>query len=181
MRCWRTLKVLLNTKRIFSKKYLGDFFRKPTRPSLPLKKGVLKSSRPSLPLKKAPPFSPSLSSIVFTPPSVPPVLGDRNPQGRGDVTALRCSEPLRSKVGGPKRSSPCYAGWDRLERAWWGNDQRSSPYFAGWDRRGWKVYNLQFIINSLQFRVNSLQLISREFDDKLQISFDFLGGFVEKA
>ena len=46
---------------------------------------------------------------------------------------------------------------------------------------GGKVYNLQFIINSLQFRVNSLQLISREFDDKLQISFDFLGGFVEKA
>ena len=51
---------------------------------------VLKSSRPSLPLKKAPPFSPSLSSIVFTPPSVPPVLGDRNPQGREDVTALQC-------------------------------------------------------------------------------------------
>ena len=72
------------------------FFRKPTRPSLPL--------------RKAPPFTPSLSSIVFTPPSVPPVLGDRNPQGREDVTALRCSEPLRYKVGGPKRSSPCYAG-----------------------------------------------------------------------
>ena len=31
-----------------------------------------------------------------------------------DVTALRCSEPLRSKVGGPKRSSPYFAGWDRL-------------------------------------------------------------------
>ena len=31
-----------------------------------------------------------------------------------DVTALRCSEPLRSKVGGPKRSAPFYAGWDRL-------------------------------------------------------------------
>ena len=59
-------------------------FRKPTR---------------SLPLRKVPPFSPSLSSIVFTPPSVPPVLGDRNPQGREDVTALRCSEPLRYKVG----------------------------------------------------------------------------------
>ena len=52
-------------------------FRKPTRPSLPLRKGVLKSSRPSLPLKKAPPFSPSLSSIVFTTPSVP-LVGDRN-------------------------------------------------------------------------------------------------------
>ena len=36
-----------------------------------------------------------------------------SPQGTGDVTALRCSEPLRSKVGGPKRSSPYYAGWDR--------------------------------------------------------------------
>ena len=36
------------------------------------------------------------------------------PQGREDVTALRCSEPLRSKVGGPKRSSPGCAGWDRL-------------------------------------------------------------------
>ena len=49
--------------------------RKPTRPSLPLKKssfrippspfsqkeGFLKSSRPSLPLKKAPPLTPALS------------------------------------------------------------------------------------------------------------------------
>ena len=26
-----------------------------------------------------------------------------SPQGRGDVTALRCSEPLRSKVGGPSK------------------------------------------------------------------------------
>ena len=36
------------------------------------------------------------------------------PQGREDVTALRCSEPLRYKVGEPKRSTPYYAGWDRL-------------------------------------------------------------------
>ena len=37
-----------------------------------------------------------------------------SPQGTGDVTApSRCSEPLRSKVGGPKRSSPDCAGWDR--------------------------------------------------------------------
>ena len=34
--------------------------------------------------------------------------------GSGDVTALRCSEPLRSKVGGPSKVSPCCAGWDRL-------------------------------------------------------------------
>ena len=43
-----------------------------------------KPTRLSLPLRKAPPFSPSL-------------------QGREDVTALRCSEPLRSKVGGPSK------------------------------------------------------------------------------
>ena len=34
--------------------------------------------------------------------------------GSGDVTALRCSEPLRSKVGGPSKVSPNCAGWDRL-------------------------------------------------------------------
>ena len=68
------------------------FFRKPTRPSLPLKKGVLKSSRPSLPLKKAPPFSPSLSSIVFATPSVP-LVGDRNPQGREDVAGSAIAPP----------------------------------------------------------------------------------------
>ena len=37
------------------------------------------------------------------------------PQGREDVTALRCSEPLCSKVGGPSKVSPYYAGWDRLD------------------------------------------------------------------
>ena len=69
-----------------------------------------------------------LSSIVFTSLSVL-LVGDRTPSGRGlnppqaltlskrarDVTApSRCSELLHSKDGGPKRSSPCYAGWDRL-------------------------------------------------------------------
>ena len=83
------------------------FFRKPTFNSLytPFGSPVSGGQKPSLPLRKAPPFSPSLSSIVFTPPSVPTVLGDRNPQGREDVTALRCSEPLRYKVGGA--SKPC--------------------------------------------------------------------------
>ena len=35
--------------------------------------------------------------------------------GSGDVTALRCSEPLRYKVGGPSKVSPYSAGWDRME------------------------------------------------------------------
>ena len=52
-----------------------------------------KPTRLSLPLRKAPPFSPSL-------------------QGREDVTALRCSEPLRSKVGGPSKVFAYFADWE---------------------------------------------------------------------
>ena len=43
------------------------------------------------------------------------------------------------------------------------------------------IYNLSLIVYCLELIVYSLQLISREFDDKLQISFDFLGGFGKKA
>ena len=58
-------------------------------------------------------FSPSPSSMVFTPPSVPPFPGGRNLRS-GDVTApSRCSEPLRSKDGGPSKVSPDCEGWDR--------------------------------------------------------------------
>ena len=39
-----------------------------------------------------------------------------SPQGTGDVTALRCSEPLRSKDGGPSKVSPdCLCGVNRLD------------------------------------------------------------------
>ena len=93
-----------------------------------------KPTHPPLPLREAPPLSPSPFSMVFTPPSVPPLAGDRNLREeeenrptvlnflplrlsckesstsnqafllrRKDVTALRCSEPLRSKVGGPSK------------------------------------------------------------------------------
>ena len=44
----------------------------------------------------------------------------------------------------------------------------------GWDRKGIAVYSLQLI-------VYSLRLISWLFADNMQISFDFLGGFEEKA
>ena len=56
------------------------------------------SSNPSVSLSKgSSTFSPSPSS-----------------SGSGDVTALRCSEPLRYKDGGPSKVSPDCAGWDRL-------------------------------------------------------------------
>ena len=116
-------------------------FLKSSHPSLLIKRAALGNLKASFhcthwhcffPLKKAPSFSPSLSSIVFMPPSVPPVLGDRNPLGREDVTALRCSEPLRYKVGGPKRSSPCYAGWDRMGMTT--ITSRNASYIIGYNK-----------------------------------------------
>ena len=67
---------------------------------LKIKKSFLKSSRPSLPLKKETFESLRLplakgSSTFLTKPLFP--------QEREDVTALRCSEPLRYKVGGPSK------------------------------------------------------------------------------
>ena len=69
------------------------FFRKPTRPSLPLKKETFESLR--LPLAKG-------SSTFLTKPLFP--------QEREDVTALRCSEPLRYKVGGPSKVFAMFCG-----------------------------------------------------------------------
>ena len=40
-----------------------------------------------------------------------------SPQGTGDVTALRCSEPLRSKDGGPSKVSPCCLSAGALKEA----------------------------------------------------------------
>ena len=38
-------------------------------------------------------------------------------RGEGGNRPTRCSEPLRSKVGGPSKVSPDCAGWDRLDAA----------------------------------------------------------------
>jgi hypothetical protein len=62
-----------------------------------VKESFSQPSRPSLPKEGSTAFPKPLS-----------------PQGTGDVTApSRCSEPLRSKDGGPSKVSPDCAGWDR--------------------------------------------------------------------
>ena len=81
-------------------------------------------------------FPKPLSNGLYTP-FGSPVSGGQKPQGTGDVTAPpRRSEPLRSKVGGPKRSSPYFAGWDRLAVAGGDLMLHQSPRHgcAGWDR-----------------------------------------------
>ena len=67
-------------------------------------------------LKEGSTSHPDPLSIVFTTPSVP-LAGDRNLRGEGGNRPTRCSEPLRSKVGGPSKVSPDCAGWDRLGAA----------------------------------------------------------------
>jgi hypothetical protein len=62
-----------------------------------VKESFSQPSRPSLPKEGYTAFPKPLS-----------------PQGTGDVTALRCSEPLRYKDGGASKPSPGCAGWDRL-------------------------------------------------------------------
>ena len=92
-------------QKYYEEMYKNSIFRKPTRPSLPL--------------RKAPHLSPSLSSLRKRGCNRPTVLNflplrlsskesstfspSPSSSGSGDVTALRCSEPLRSKVGGASK------------------------------------------------------------------------------
>ena len=99
-----------------------------------------------------------------------------SPQGTGDVTALRCSEPLRSKVGGPSKVSPDCAGWDRLGMS--GASKASpdclsagalkevskvSPDCAGWDRLGATCLRPADGLGAIQVLVN-VDIFSEGFD-----------------
>ena len=103
------MKVLLKTKRIFSKKYLGDFFRKPTRPSfLTVKEGSTFLTKPLFPQERE-----DVTALQrYICPTCPSPAGGSLTHSQAlalskrarDVTApSRCSEPLRSKVGGPSK------------------------------------------------------------------------------
>ena len=91
-----------------------------SRPSLLIKRAALGNLKASFhcthwhrffPLKKA--FSKTYPSFLTLKEGSTSHLG-LLPSGKKRETALRCSEPLRSKVGGPSKVSPYFAGWDRL-------------------------------------------------------------------
>ena len=121
----------------------NKFFRKPTRPSLPLRKA-------------------------------PPLISVFSPQGRrGKPLLLVARNRYALRLVDHQRSRQIVRdGTARLLRGRPNAASKPSPYFAGWDRLGIAVYSLQLI-------VYSLRLISWLFDDNLQISCDFLGGFEE--
>ena len=88
-------------------------------------------------------ITPSLFTIKEGSTSHPDPLSLR---GEGGNRPTRCSEPLRSKVGGPSKVSPDCAGWDRLgaaclrpteglgDRLGMSGASKVSPDCAGWDR-----------------------------------------------
>ena len=80
-----------------------------------------------------------------------------SPQGTGDVTALRCSEPLRSKVGGPSKVSPdCLCGVNRLAKK---EDGTSSNLIE-------KPLNSSlFTLRSSLIKAVSIQWLSKHYDE----------------
>ena len=90
-------------------------------------------------------ITPSLFTIKEGSTSHPDPLTLR---GEGGNRPTRCSEPLRSKVGGASKPSPDCAGWDRLgatclrateglgDRLGMSGASKVSPDCAGWDRLG---------------------------------------------
>ena len=73
-----------------------------------------------------------------------------------DVTALRCSEPLRSKDGGPSKVSPDCAGWDRLAEK---EDGTSSNLIEK------PLDSSLFTLRSSLIKVMSIQWLSRHYGE----------------
>ena len=75
-------------------------FSKITPSLFTLKEGSTAFPKPLFSLRRLAALGKVQASLLCT------HLHNLSPQGTGDVTALRCSEPLRSKVGGPSKVSP---------------------------------------------------------------------------
>ena len=87
---------------------------------------------------------------------------------RGCNRPTRCSEPLRSKDGGPSKVSPDCAGWDRLGMS---GASKVSPDCAGWDRLGMSGVSkvLPDCLSASAFNVPikavSIQWLSKHYDE----------------
>ena len=121
-------------------------------------------------------ITPSLFTIKEGSTSHPDPLTLR---GEGGNRPTRCSEPLRSKVGGPSKVSPDCAGWDRLgaaclrpteglgDRLGMSGASKVSPDCAGWDRLGatclWAADGVGDGLAPIQVLVN-VDIFSEGFD-----------------
>ena len=66
-------------------------------------------------------------------------------RGEGGNRPTRCSEPLRSKVGGPSKVSPDCAGWDRLGMS--GASKGSPDCLCGVNRLADELAPIQVLVN----------------------------------
>ena len=66
-----------------------------------------------------------------------------SPQGTGDVTALRCSEPLRSMVGGPSKVSPDFLSASALKEV----SKGASDCLCGVNHLGDELAPIQVLVN----------------------------------
>ena len=66
-----------------------------------------------------------------------------SPPGTGDVTALRCSEPLRSMVGGPSKVSPDFLSASALKEV----SKGASDCLCGVNRLGDELAPIQVLVN----------------------------------
>ena len=66
-----------------------------------------------------------------------------SPQGTGDVTALRCLEPLRSKDGGPSKVSPDFLSASALKEV----SKGASDSLCGVNRLGDELAPIQVLVN----------------------------------
>ena len=87
-----------------------------------------------------------------------------SPQGTGDVTALRCSEPLRSKVGGPSKVSPDFLSAGALKGA-----SKVSPDFlsasASKEVSGYSPDCLSASAFNVPIKAVSIQWLSKHYDE----------------
>ena len=90
----------------------GEFFENLPVSFLTVKEGVFRI--PPSPFSQRESFSKTYPSFLTVKEGSTFLTKPLFPQEREDVTALRCSEPLRYKVGGASKPSPYCAGWDRL-------------------------------------------------------------------
>jgi superfamily II DNA or RNA helicase len=87
-----------------------------------------------------------------------------SPQGTGDVTALRCSEPLRSKVGGPSKVSPdCLSASASKEVSGYSPDCLSAS--ASKEVSGYSPDCLSASAFNVPIKAVSIQWLSKHYDE----------------
>ena len=95
------------------------FVRKPTHPSFIDKAGCTQQFESELSLRSFAqlfPVKSSLSSsMVFTPPSVPPFPGDRNLKEEEETAILGARNRYAIRLADHQGSTPGFAGWNRLD------------------------------------------------------------------